>query len=338
MVRRAAGADDGDGVPGRGVHPAGDDQAAAARVWRRGATAAPAAGCLSHRRSPLIPCRVILRRSFSWLWPLACSAASRRLSADADRLRQPVRRLLSQPARCDRAAGAAVRRGEGGAVAASAPDDLRLCRRPPVAAAGARHQRGTAIGQRWDRPGSGRQPRRSRLARRPARRLRADRVGQARRDSAHRRHQSSRCVALLLRGPQRGPVADAARAGARARHRARHARGRVSSGLQTRAVRSARRADLALQSAGQRCGGSGRVPGDRLSDGGHSGVGAGARVHRRERTGWCAGVGDDWPRGLERLGVSRLRIVRALYARGRDLRVPRRPIRRPWPSSTRVSR
>ena len=44
-------------------------------------------------------------------------------------------------------------------------------------------------------------------------------------------------------------------------------------------------------------------------------VGASARLHREERTEWRAGVGDDWPRGLECLGVSRLRIVRAVYAR-----------------------
>ncbi len=37
LVRRAARPDDGGRVPGRGVHPAGDDQAAAARIRRRGA-------------------------------------------------------------------------------------------------------------------------------------------------------------------------------------------------------------------------------------------------------------------------------------------------------------
>ena len=111
--------------------------------------------------------------------------------------------------------------------------------------------RRAAAGHRRHRARSGRQGRAPRLAGRLPRGLRANRVGKARRDSADRRHQSPRCVAVLLRGAQRGAVADAAREGAPAPVRERQPRRHLPSGLQARALRSARRALVAVQSSGR---------------------------------------------------------------------------------------
>ena len=94
-------------------------------------------------------------------------------------------------------------------------------------------------------------------------------------------------------------------------------RGRLRSGLPPRTLRPARRADVAVYAARRARGcDRRRVPGDRVPD-----AAAGDRRRRacgdgRQRAGRRPVQRDDWPRGLERLGVPRLRAVSGVRASG----------------------
>ena len=77
VVRRAAGADDGGGVPGRGLHPAGDDQAAARRSSRPSACAASRSPRMRRR-----PRRAALSWRACWRWS-RCAPARRRARSAA---------------------------------------------------------------------------------------------------------------------------------------------------------------------------------------------------------------------------------------------------------------
>ena len=108
------------GVSRRGVHPAGDDQAAAAGVWRRGAAAA--AG-----RSRLRRGRALCLLAVRGVAPAQSRTAVSVCLAD-DRLR-------AQSARHGWSCGPAVCGGEDRAVAVAASDRVGLRRGAAVAAA-----------------------------------------------------------------------------------------------------------------------------------------------------------------------------------------------------------
>ena len=225
-------------------------------------------------------------------------------------------RLRAQSPRHAGAAQPAVRRGEdrGDAVAARHRVGVRgrAAGKPP-GSAGRRDRRGSKHHRHRRRlQGSGRLCRADRRAARRSRRLCAGRVGPARRNPAHRRRESSRRLAFLLRGAQRGaPVG-----GAGPRPRVPVGRGvrrsRLRPVLPPRPLRSSRRADVAVQPAQS-------VP---AKDSVCAWPSAARRCRRRssttaagrrcERAGRCAVQRDDGPGRLGGVGIPRPGAVRDL--------------------------
>ena len=150
-----------------------------------------------------------------------------------------------------------------------------------------------------------------RTARR-SRRFCAGGLGPARRNPADRRRQSARRLALLLRGAQRGAPAG----GAGPRQRVPVGRGirrsRLRAVLPPRPLRSARRADVAVQPAQPsrrrtRC-----VPGHRLPDAAAGDRRRQAAGRRCERAGRRTVQRDDGPGRLGGVGIPRPGAVRDL--------------------------
>ena len=257
LVRRAAGADDGGRVPRGSVHPAGDHQADAGDL-RGGGAAAAAIRRMRRSGDSEFSVQEVFAPGLLILLISLRPARHPRVGAAAERGRHHHGRLPAEPEPDVGAAGARLRGAGPRPDAADALHVVRLRRRAPRAP-GSRAAAGTSRRDRRDpsRPGGERAVHGGAV--RSARRLQPRRVGPARRGAADRRRQPARRVAVLLRRAQRGAAAGRADPGAGVPLGRRHDRGSLRAVLPARAVRSARRADVAVQHRRGLRAGSGRV-------------------------------------------------------------------------------